>query len=731
MTEGVIKVSPRDSASGQAWSPVQGEAFTRLIRSDAPLSEDERDQLTNETISILGNCIDPENPAGQNTGLVIGYVQSGKTLSFTSLAALASDNKFRLIILLAGTTNNLVEQSYNRIRHDLDIDNNRDWNIFTTQQDKFQSGEFDRVKMELSKWRRGSPRARTILIVTMKQHQHLEKLARLLSTLDLADTPSLIIDDEGDQAGINTKAKKDEQSTTYARIMELRDALPNHSYLLYTATPQAPLLISRIDVLSPDFGKVLTPGEQYIGGQEFFIEGADRCIELIPASEVPDRNDPPTEPPATLLAALRDFFIGVTIGLLEEEDRKGRNRSMMIHPAVPKDEHLMFARWARQTIDHWTVVLEDTSHHEHDSLMKLFKASTEKLLKTYQSEFGFDEIAPLLFEAVEGTAIVELNTRQNTRIPNVDWRSEYSWILIGGIGLDRGFTIEGLTVSYMPRSTGVGNADNIQQRARFFGYKRDYLGLCRVYLTSENIDAFTGYVSHEESVRNSIRKHLANGQSLKDWRRTYFLDQSLQPTRSSVILLEMYQSKGKGGWILPDHPHEDPEIVAENREIVDSILSDFDLEPYAEPGWNDKQTVPAFSDEISLARILTYAERIRYKWPDDTLQHSSIVLMLTKLIADDPSIVCSFYGFSGPWSGVSAKRSLNDKQPATIKNLFQGANARTNYPGARALISHEAVTFQLHRYDLETSDKRRIMNDVPVLAVHIPEPLIERIWIER
>src|SRR5690606_12040217 len=117
-------------------------------------------------------------------GLVIGYVQSGKTLSFTSLAALARDNQFRLVILLAGTTNNLVEESYDRLKDDLDIDENREWKLFSTQQKGFQQEELDRVNMELARWRRGNRRARTVLIVSMKQHQHLDNLAKLLSASD-------------------------------------------------------------------------------------------------------------------------------------------------------------------------------------------------------------------------------------------------------------------------------------------------------------------------------------------------------------------------------------------------------------------------------------------------------------------------------------------------------------------------------------------------------------------
>jgi len=730
MTEGTIKIL--GSPVGGGWKPTQGEAFSGLLNANSSLSPDEKDRLVLETTQILADCVDPGSGANANTGLVIGYVQSGKTLSFTGLTALARDNKFQIVVLLAGTTNNLVEQSFERIRVDLEIDTNRQWKLLTTQQKGFQAGELDRVKSELVKWQRGNPRAKTILIVCMKQHQHLQNLAKHLSQLDLKGVPTLIVDDEGDQAGINTKAKSNEESTTYARILALRDRFPLHSYVLYTATPQAPLLISRIDTLSPDFGMVLTPGDQYVGGQDFFSpEGQTRYIEAIPLSEVPDPLDPPTEPPKSLQSALRDFFIGVAIGLLEGQDTKGKNRSMMIHPAVPKNDHLMFARWVKQTRDEWCVILEDAAHPNRQGLLDAFRASATALAKTYPSPITFDEIEGCLLDAIGSTTIAELNTREKSRIPSIDWKGEYSWILIGGIGLDRGFTVEGLTVSYMPRSTGVGNADNIQQRARFFGYKKAYLGLCRIYLTSENIDAFTDYVGHEESIRSSIKRNLEEGKTLKDWRRTYFLDQSLKPTRSSVILLEMYQSKGRGGWIAPDHPHEDSEIVADNREAGSAILSAFKMYRHSEPGWNDNQVVPAFSDAIRLADLLPYFGRVRYKWPDDNLQHSSLMMMLGRLVSDDPDATCSFYAFSGPWSGVDAMRTLNDELPAKIKNLFQGSNARTNYPGARQLISQSDVTFQLHRYDLQTGDKKRKLRDVPVFAVHFPDHLIERVWVER
>lgn len=726
-----IKVGLNDDGKGGKWNPIQGNAFTRMLGENGALSDEEKGRLVEETTSILSECVNPIETGFINTGLIIGYVQSGKTLSFTALSALARDNKYQLVILLAGTTNNLVEQSHSRLMEDLDIKGSREWKVFSTQQKGFQNGELDRVNVELSRWRRRSDRARTILIVSMKQHQHLDNLTTLLSSANLSDVPTLIIDDEGDQAGINTKVKQEEESTTYSKIVGLRDLFPSHSYLLYTATPQAPLLISRIDTLSPDFGRVLTPGTKYVGGQDFFVEGADKYIELIPHTDVPDKNDPPSAPPNSLLTSLRDFFVGVAIGILEGDDQKGKNRSMMIHPAVPKDEHLMFARWVRQTKKNWLTILQDSGHEDFADLLTAFEESTKNLFKTYSSALSFDDVVSVLFEAIEGTAVEEINTREKSRIQSIDWKGEYSWILIGGIGLDRGFTVEGLTVSYMPRSTGVGNADNIQQRARFFGYKQAYLGLCRIYLTAENIDAFTDYVKHEESIRGSIRQHLADGKTLKEWRRSYFLDQSLKPTRSSVIVLEMYQSKGRGGWLTPDHPFEDPEIVSENREIVEELIRGFDFVSYSEDGWNSKQVVPAFSKDIRVADLLPKIGRLRYKWPDDNLQHSALMLGLERLANEQPDMTCSFYAFSGPWSGIEAVRTLTKAVPPKVKNLFQGKNERTNYPGARALFSSEEVTFHLYRYDIQTYDKKRTMKDVPILAVHIPDHLMERVWIER
>src|SRR5690606_5341635 len=127
--------------------------------------------------------------------------------------------------------------------------------------------------------------------------------------------------------------------------------------------------------------------------------------------------------------------------------------------------------------------------------------------------------------------IMEVNTRGRQRTPQIEWRNEYGWILIGGQAMDRGFTVKGLTVTYMPRGIGVGAADTLQQRARFFGYKRDYLGYCRIYLESDALAAFEAYVAHEEEMRAELQTVRDSGIALTDWKRRFVLSPDLSPCR--------------------------------------------------------------------------------------------------------------------------------------------------------------------------------------------------------
>jgi hypothetical protein len=281
----VERIEPFQTAPEQ-WSPIVGQETLDLLRfkgfadSNGMLSMAGQ-MIEQEAVRIMSSCGDPSSPENRETGLVLGYVQSGKTLSFTTLTALARDNAYQIVIIIAGTSTPLLEQSTDRIRKDLRLDDRTDRKWIPLK----NPGEIEdknAIRNAIRQWSDNTydrAHCRTILITVMKHGLRLSNLTRILSELELQHVPILIIDDEGDQASMNTRARaaarsnvhisESEWSTIYARINELRDVLPHHTYLQYTATPQAPLFINVMDRLSPNFIKLLTPGDDYTGGITF------------------------------------------------------------------------------------------------------------------------------------------------------------------------------------------------------------------------------------------------------------------------------------------------------------------------------------------------------------------------------------------------------------------------------------------------------------------------------
>jgi len=272
-----IIVEPISANDGYGhWNPTVGPETHDFL--DKVVPEDSREAVCDAASSALAKGIAPTAAVStQETGLVVGYVQSGKTMSFETVATLACDNGFQIIIIIAGISTSLLKQSTDRLRRDLRLDERnrpRRWNLFENPSHN-DDATVQAIRDALDDWRDpGTPieYKKTILITVLKNHSRLRNLAGLMNTLDMHTVPVLIIDDEADQASLNTGVTRGEESTTYRRLMTLRAALPNHTYLQYTATPQAPLLISIIDSLSPNFVQVLEPGDAYVGGREFFAD---------------------------------------------------------------------------------------------------------------------------------------------------------------------------------------------------------------------------------------------------------------------------------------------------------------------------------------------------------------------------------------------------------------------------------------------------------------------------
>jgi hypothetical protein len=565
---------------------------------------------------------------------------------------------------------------------------------------------------------------RTILITVMKNHQHLRNLVQLLSQLDLNNVPSLVIDDEADQAGLNTLVARGDESTTYRRLVALRRVLPHHTFLQYTATPQAPLLINLIDVLSPRFAKVLTPGPDYVGGRQFFVEHP-ALIRVIPDNEIPPRGAQLPQPPRSLLSAMQIYFLGVAAGWAMEEGRG--NRSMLVHPSQETLRHAEYFHWVQQAKLLWQEVLTlPEGDQDRNDLLQDFRVAYDDLSRTVPDLPPFDNLVARLPHAIRRARVEEVNAVRGFT-PRINWRDAYAYVLVGGQAMDRGFTVEGLTVTYMPRGLGVGHADTVQQRARFFGYKRRYLGYCRVFLEAAVATAYRHYVEHEEDITEQLTAHQRTGRPLTDWKRAFFLNGALKPTRHNVLDLDYMRGDFRDEWYAPKAPHDSDDAIAANRLVIDGFLTGL---PFVDDQGDQRRTEiqrHRVAAGVRLADVFAnMMANLRVTRPDDSKRFTGLLLQIRSYLEEHPDVTCSVYQMS---AGSERVRRLDDNDE--VPNLFQGANyegAEQTYPGDREIRAAEGLTIQVHTLKVQGPD--RDYDDVHAIAVWVPAAM-SRAWIAQ
>ncbi|MEQ1568129.1 MAG: Z1 domain-containing protein [Myxococcota bacterium] len=699
-------------------------------------------EVVEGAVRILRRSADQNGEVTNAVGLVVGYVQSGKTASFTTLCALAHDNQFPLVIVIGGTSVLLFDQSNRRLQRDLNISGTKERRWLYVQYDMKGPSPRDQLEAALRNWRDPNIepwRRRTVLLSVMKHHGHLRALVNELSAIDLGGIRTVVVDDEGDQAGLNTLVNRNEESTTYRQIQALRRCLPHHAYLLYTATPQAPLLINLIDALSPDFAEVLTPGAAYTGGRVFFPRDPlnqsvplvpNPYVRTIPLSEIPANGTPLTQPPSSFLDALAVFWTGVAAGAII--DQESGNRSMMIHPHQTRNKHNQFFTWAQTIQAGWAEAFgpdgDPAFRHE---LTERFRSAYDDLVSTGAVLPTFERLVQELPMSIRGTSVLELNSRRG-QTPRVEWDRCYAHILAGGQAMDRGFTVEGLTVTYMPRGLGDSNADTIQQRARFFGYKKSYLGLCRVWLESDVRTAFEEYVEHEEHVRGLLVAH--GERPLRDWRRAFFLHPSMKPTRRAVLDVPFTRDNDQERWVDPARPHDDEGAILWNNAKVRELVASLEWRPdhgHAERTPGQRHLV---TDGVPLEWLYkSFLSELRYTDLEDSARQTALLLQIDAFLGTmtqdgrrvGETASCSLYQM-GPIGGV---RSRGLRKSGDLLPLYQGANPSRNpgkgtkYPGDTEIRHSTSLTVQLHRIGLHDEQKQRAgapLDDFYVVAVYVP-----------
>ena len=720
----------------EKWKPKIYCTTKRLLKSVGYFS---RMRIRREAINLLSKSTNPSTEPQQKIGLVIGYVQSGKTISFQTVMSLAKDNGFKVVILFAGVSNLLLNQSTERNIRDLGMHH---WHHIKNPKN---NNDFQQeIKAILNSWENDLPKSeksKGLLISVLKHQTHIKNVFELANKCNLKDVPSLIIDDEADQAGLNNKISKNGESTIYGEIKKLKDYMKHCTYLQYTATPQAPLLIPRHDTLSPDFVQVLTVGKSYRGGQHFF-DKSKSLIQEIPTSEVSTNQS--RQVPKTLEKAMQFYLVGAAMRMAKKEteykllrrflswlDRKFEwpsqdnfeHISMLVHPSHTTVPHRRYAGWVKAVKNDWLNIL---SKDENNSEKRDFIKTLEKRYNEIKSTSGFRnpsyERTSLLFKYILSNIQVREINSESENSTEINWNISKFWILVGGKSLERGFTVKGLTVTYMPRGPGGRLADAIQQRARFFGYRKPYLGYCRVFLSEDMISKYEGYVEHEENLRQQMIAVQQSERPLDQWMRNLILDPDLNPTRKSVI--SSISRKNWKGWIVPKKPLCNSTLLENNKASVDAFINAQTFtsdEGHTERTIGQKHNYCEVSLEIVINNLLG---KIDYDDSETRKNHNMLLVPLRKVLDDHPNEACIVYQMAPNADEIRTRELKDDFQ---IKQLFQGANPVSKdhqkgevYRGDRELRSDDKITIQIHQLELKLNRITQAKN-VPVVAVWVPD----------
>jgi hypothetical protein len=738
----------------ETWKPIIGVETEELLKH-LPLDDDVSIQrLLNETSEILSLSGSPKQKRNEETGLVFGYVQSGKTMSFTTLTALARDNDYQIVIVIAGISTSLLDQSTRRLEKDLRLNDRYDRKWLGVIKNPSTSTHRDDISTVLREWKNVTfpeDERRTVLITVMKNPRHLQNLIEVFERLDLREVPILIVDDEGDQASLNTKARRNamsglteeeitelDLSTIYRRIVQLKQLLPHHTFIQYTATPQANLFVNILDRLSPNFIQLLTPGDDYTGGQAFFIDNHN-LIRQIPIDELQEEraavyegNESRNwgdEPPQSLISAMQLFFLGVASGKIKKDTR---NRSMMIHPSRLQDDQQQFFAWVTNIRERFVMTLQlAEGDPDKQELLLEFEKAYRDLSRTVSDLPNFEDllrnkfITDRLEHSISSTKIELVNSQQG-KTPLINWKDHYSLILVGGQSLDRGFTVEGLTITYMPRSVGVGNVDTIQQRARFFGYKRKYLGYCRIFLDNTTINAYRHYVEHEEDLRTSLLSNNLANKHLNEWERQAVLNRAYQLARKNVFSNEFDRFDFHNYWFRVAAPHDLPTIIDNNRKVANDFITKIQGLFQEDEGHNRRtEDQKHFTCMVEMDSAVDFLMKLKFTRDNDSAEFTSIKSIIQKYSEEHLGSQVAIYLMK---KGEIRERRLTPRDE--IQQLFQGKNPRTGeviYPGDSEIKDFNNLTIQIHRLNLVNRETGEVFEDVYSIAVWIPEKMGENI----
>jgi hypothetical protein len=744
-----ISIKPTATGAGTSWTPRLGPVSLGFLKqlAEAGRSQEVLSRIEREALSILGGTVNPGGGPSQNTGLVLGRVQSGKTSSFTAVSALAHDNGFKVIIVIAGTTNLLVEQTTDRLIKDLRLDttNNFRWCLCPFSDPK--KGKASAAQESLARQvgalsADDEPLVPGIpLVVVMKNATHLLGLNKLLSTAsigrDFARLPALIIDDEAHMHSPNVgKDDAESASEVYKELRNLLAHFPTSTLLQYTATPQANLLMEITSELSPDFIRLLEPGPGYVGGKEIFGQTPSLYLREIEESEYREEASVVDPAPKSLLMAFANFLL--TSAIDYKATGEARHHAMLVHSDVKMQVHEVFHHWLTTTRDNWKTLLGV------GRIPDPFAGEWKDLANTLSSKMKGVEISTLLPTLIKILDILSVQTiNSKADVGKVNFNDRPYWVINGGNILGVGYTIEGLVTTHMMRRPGGGMADTIQQRGRFFGYKNNRLEEVRLFTTKVMATRFKDYAEHEEGLRASLAefdqsnpRFVPSKGTLKDWKRAFWLDPAMSPTRKKAQRLVLERADiSSEGWIPQKRVAPSPGANLANISLTRALCTEIQGQ---RGGWRDSSVwggnsieTSHLESEISVERLQKFLTEFTLPVSDQRNFSAAMLAIENRHLRDEMVSVVLMAGTA--MNGYANDARISSLRYRTIEGkdevrIFQGdsKNTKSGYLGDKRVSYDAHITLQIHVLKLLTDQGGKkgsgsvFLAESPMIAVRLP-----------
>jgi len=518
---------PRESDTH--WPKLKRYLEVSKKRGSEAVAEIDRDST--DIVSLLGN---PRKDKFSNRGLVVGYVQSGKTENMTAVIAKAVDAGYNFVFLLSGVTNKLRLQTQERLVIDLFERSPYKWRVETgnSEDGDFQRQQFGGFAPE---------EERAHLYVIKKERTVLSNVfATLSDTLprDLSRMKVLLIDDECDHASPNGSARARNMSAINELIRTIIRTLPCISYVGYSATPFANILINpegsntgarrrgslELDDLYPkDFIVALRKNPNYFGTEELFgrdpssaddvsvdEEGLDMIREVLPSEELLMRPERPREkdsfhPQMTDSLRVAILYYLATCAARRVRGQEQQHMTMLIHTSPFMVQHERVSRLVESFISDIAPKIKAKNSEIVAQMKAIWEYEAQRVPDsiTTAKRVSFDELSSRMVEVLEALEIVVENGESEDRI-NYSLKPR-TYIVVGGAILARGLTLEGLCVSYFLRQSN--QYDTLLQMGRWFGYRLNYEDYPRIWMPLQLAADFRSLARVEAEIRSDIDQY--------------------------------------------------------------------------------------------------------------------------------------------------------------------------------------------------------------------------------